>query len=163
MKSDVDGHPIAFNLTGGEAADSPQFDTLMALGPEVQPRAIVADKGCFSAANRAAARKRDALPEIPHRHNTKALPKRFARALYRGRARIEHAVGKLKRFKRIALRCEKPARNFGSFVALAVALISVKSVHTAASVTCISITRMVALDHFSRKLRSMDRKMGLRR
>ena len=31
--------------------------------------------------------------------------------LYKGRARIEQAVGKIKRFNRIALRCEKTARN----------------------------------------------------
>ena len=131
MKSDFDGHPIAFDLTGGEAADGPQFETLLDLGPDVQPRALVADKGYDSAANRAAARKRHALPVIPHRRNTKSIPTRFAQALYRGRARIEQAVGKLKRFKRIALRCEKTARNFGSFVALAAAFILVKSVHTA--------------------------------
>ncbi|MBI1394028.1 MAG: hypothetical protein GC152_14930 [Alphaproteobacteria bacterium] len=36
--------------------------------------------------------------------------------LYKGRARIEQAVGKFKRFKRIALRYEKTKRNFGSFL-----------------------------------------------
>lgn len=41
------------------------------------------------------------------------------------------AVGKLKRFKRIAPRCEKTARNYGSFVALACAFILIKPVHTA--------------------------------
>ena len=66
---------------------------------------------------------------IPYRKTTKNRPKRFARALYRGRARIEQAIGKLKRFKRIALRCEKTATNFGSFVALAAAFILIKSVH----------------------------------
>jgi hypothetical protein len=50
---------------------------------------------------------------------------------YKGHARIEQAVGKLKRFKRIALRCEKTAQNYGSFVALACAFILIKSVHTA--------------------------------
>ena len=35
-----------------------------------------------------------------------------------------------KRFKRIALRCEKTARNFASFLALACAFILIKSVHT---------------------------------
>jgi hypothetical protein len=39
----------------------------------------------------------------------------FPKALYKARARIEQAVGKLKRFKRIALRCEKTAQNYGSF------------------------------------------------
>jgi transposase len=54
-----------------------------------------------------------------------------AKVLYKGRARIEQAVGKLKRFKRIALRCEKAAQNYGSFVALALGFILIKSVHTA--------------------------------
>ncbi len=131
MKTDFDGLPIAFDLTGGAAADSPHFETLMDLGPDVSPRAVVADKGYDSAANRQIARKRGAVPVIPYRRNTKVIPKVFAKALYRGRARIEQAVGKLKRFKRIALRCEKTARNFSSFVALAAAFILIKSVHTA--------------------------------
>jgi hypothetical protein len=40
-------------------------------------------------------------------------------------------VGKLKRFKRIALRCEKTKANFASFVALAIGFILVQFVHTA--------------------------------
>ena len=66
---------------------------------------------------------------IPYRENAKDRPKFFARALYRGRARIEHAVGKLKRFKRVALRCEKTAQNYASFVALACGFTLIKSVH----------------------------------
>jgi transposase len=64
---------------------------------------------------------------IQYQRRARLLPK----VLYKGRARIEQAVGKLKRFKRIALRCEKTARNYGSFVALALGFILVKSVHTA--------------------------------
>jgi transposase len=65
------------------------------------------------------------------RSNTKDMPAFFPKTLYKARARIEQAVGKLKRFKRIALRCEKTAQNYGSFVALALGFILVKSVHTA--------------------------------
>ena len=57
LKTDFDGFPIAFDLTGGEKADTSTFETLMAIGPDVAPRAIVADKGYDSKANRAAARK----------------------------------------------------------------------------------------------------------
>jgi transposase len=64
---------------------------------------------------------------IQHQGHARILPK----ILYKGRARIEQAVGKLKRFKRIALRCEKTARNYGSFIALALGFILIKSVHTA--------------------------------
>jgi transposase len=103
----------------------------MDLGPDVRPRAAVADKGYDSKANRQAARTRGAVPDIPFRKSTKMIPRTFAKALYRGRARIEQAVAKLKRFKCIALRCEKTKRNFGSFVALAAAFILIKSVHTA--------------------------------
>ena len=63
--------------------------------------------------------------------NTKDMPDFFPKTLYKARARIEQAVGKLKRFKRIALRCEKTAQNYGSFVALALGFILIKSVHTA--------------------------------
>ncbi|WP_425607357.1 transposase [Roseibium sediminicola] len=59
------------------------------------------------------------------------MPRHFAKALYRGRARIEQMMGKLKRFKRVDLRCEKTARNFRSIVAIAAAFILIKSVHTA--------------------------------
>lgn len=47
------------------------------------------------------------------------------------RAGIEQAADKLKRIKRIVLRCQKTAQNYGSFVALACAFILIKSVHTA--------------------------------
>jgi transposase len=40
---------------------------------------------------------------IQHQRHARLLSK----TLYKARARIEQAVGKLKRFKRIALRCEK--------------------------------------------------------
>jgi transposase len=103
----------------------------MALGPDVRPRAIVADKGYPSAANRAAACAAGAVPVIPFRANEKNQPKVFARTLYKGRARVEQAFGRLKLFKRVALRCEKTARNFFSIVCWAAGLCLLKFVHTA--------------------------------
>ncbi len=107
------------------------FEVLLDLGPDIAPRAAVGDKGYANGKNRAAARDRAICPVIPYKATEKNPPRFFAKALYRARARIEQLVGKLKRFKRIALRCEKTARNFGSFVALALGFILVKSVHTA--------------------------------
>ncbi len=66
---------------------------------------------------------------IPVRKITAHSPKHLPRLLYKTRARIEQAVGKLKRFKRIALRCEKTAENYASFVSFARGLILIKSVH----------------------------------
>jgi transposase len=131
LKVDLDGLPLAFHLTEGEASDSPQFAVLLDLGPDITPRAGVGDKGYDSKANRAAARQRGICPVIPFKSSAKNRPTFFPKALYRARARIEQLVGKLKRFKRVALRCEKTAQNFGSVVAFALGLIIVKSVHTA--------------------------------
>jgi hypothetical protein len=47
------------------------------------------------------------------------------------RARIEQTIGKLKRFKRAALRREKTDAKYGSFVALALSFILIKPAHTA--------------------------------
>ena len=91
----------------------------------------MADKGYDAQRNRAAARARGIGPVIPYRSTAKTRPAFFPKALYRARARIEQLVGKLKRFKRIALRCEKTTTNFASLVALALGFILVKSVHTA--------------------------------
>ena len=119
------------HLTSGEASDSRNFETLLDIGPDINPRAALGDKGYDSRSNREAARQRGICPAIPYRSNTKDIAAFFPKVLYKARARIEQTVGKLKRFKRIALRCEKTAQNYGSFVALACAFILIKSVHTA--------------------------------
>lgn len=123
--------PIGFHLTGGEVSDSTQLETSLDIGPDIKPRAAITDKGYDSKANRAACRDRGIVPVIPHRVNAKNRPAFFPRTLYKGRARIEQAMGKLKRFKRIALRCEKTAESYAALVAFACTMILVKSVHTA--------------------------------
>lgn len=102
----------------------------MGIGPDVKPRAIVADKGYSSAANRAAARQQGIVPVIPHKSNEKGQPKHFASGLYKGRSRIEQAFGRLKRFKRVALRCEKTALNYMSILSWSAGLCLLKFVHT---------------------------------
>jgi transposase len=91
----------------------------------------VGDKGYDSKGNRTAARERNICPVIPVKSSARNRPRFFAKALYRARARIEQLVGKLKRFKRVALRCEKTAQTYGSVVALALGLILIKSIGTA--------------------------------
>jgi transposase len=70
-------------------------------------------------------------PSPPYRSNATDRPAFFPKRLYRRRARSEPAIGKLKRSKRVALRCEKTAENYAAIVAFACALILVKSAHTA--------------------------------
>jgi transposase len=103
----------------------------LGIGPDIRPRAALTDKGYDSKANRAACRKCGIVPVIPYRANVKEKPKFFPKLLYRTRARIEQAVGKLKRFKRVALRCEKTAASFDAIVSFACILILIKSVHRA--------------------------------
>lgn len=48
MKTDFEGYPIAFDLTGGEKGDAPHFPLLLDLGPDIKAKAAVADKGYAS-------------------------------------------------------------------------------------------------------------------
>ena len=57
IKTDRNGQPLGFELTGGEASDSKQFENLMETGPQIRHRAIIADKGYDSDVNREIARK----------------------------------------------------------------------------------------------------------
>ncbi|HAT86606.1 MAG TPA: hypothetical protein DCS30_12060 [Rhizobiales bacterium] len=68
---------------------------------------------------------------MPRKSNERHQPKHFARKLYKARACIEQAFGKLQRFKRVARRCEKTQQNYRSVISLAAAFILIKSLHTA--------------------------------
>jgi transposase len=131
IKCDLDGLPLDFHLTGNEASDSRQFETLLDIGPDLTPRGVITDKGYDARSNREAARSRGIAPIIPYRSNTKDRPKFFPKKLYKLRARVEQLIGKLKRFKRIAMRCEKTQQNYAAFIALACVFLLVKTVHTA--------------------------------
>ncbi|GAB5377763.1 MAG: hypothetical protein AcusKO_42250 [Acuticoccus sp.] len=80
------------------------FSILLSIGPDIAPRAVICDKGYDRKANRQFARDHGIAPVIPQKRTAKIPQSNFPKALYRARARIEQAVGKLKRFKRIALR-----------------------------------------------------------
>jgi IS5 family transposase len=129
LKTDLDGRPLDFQLTPGEASDSTQFETSLDIGPDVRPRIAITDKGYDSDANRLAARARGITPVIPRRENSKQRG-RFPKRLYKLRARIEQIIGKLKRFKRVAMRCEKTDISYSDIISFACGLMLVKSVHT---------------------------------
>ena len=92
------------------------------------------DKGYDSDANRLAARARGVTPVIPRRENSKQRGRFFPKRLYKLRARIEQTIGKLKRFKRVAMRCEKTDISYSAIISFACGLMLVKSVHTAIAV-----------------------------
>jgi hypothetical protein len=55
----------------------------------------------------------------------------FPKRLHKLLARVEQAIGKIKRFKRVAMRCEKTDISYSAFICFACGLMLVKSVHTA--------------------------------
>jgi Transposase DDE domain len=45
LKTDLDGNPLDFHLTGGEVSDSTEFETSLDIGPDIRPRIAMTDKG----------------------------------------------------------------------------------------------------------------------
>ena len=131
LKTDFDGLPIAFHLTGGEVSDSTQLETSLDVGPDITPRAALTDKGYDSAKNRAVCRERGIAPIIPHRSNTKRRAKVLSKASLPDPCPNRTNHRKLKRFKRVAMRCEKTVASYEAIISFACTLILVKSVHRA--------------------------------
>ena len=112
-------------------SDTTQFETSLDLGPDIAPRVAITDKGYDSRLNREAALARGVTPVIPRRENSKERGGFFPKRLYKLRGRIEQTMGKLKRFKRIALRCDKTKLSFTALTSFACCVMLIKSVHTA--------------------------------
>lgn len=106
------GHPVALELTGSEASDSPRLPGLIV---GVEAESVLADKGYDSDANRAAIRAAGAEPCIPSRRNRKeAIP--YDRHLYRERNAVERYFARIKQYRRVATRYDKKASNYLGFV-----------------------------------------------
>ena len=112
-------------------SDTTQFAISLDLGPDITPRVAITDKGYDSRVNREAARARGITPVIPRRETSRQRGRFFPKRLYKLRARIEQTMGKLKRFKRIALRCDKTIASFTALTSSACSVMLIKSVHTA--------------------------------
>jgi transposase len=108
--SDAAGIPLAFHLTGGEAADCTAFGDLMALA-DAKPDHLLADKGYDSAAIRDDLCERGIRPVIPPRSN-RVTPIRWNRRIYLERNRIERMIGHLKINRAVATRYDKLASSF---------------------------------------------------
>jgi len=112
----LDGNPLDFHLTGREVSDSTQFETSLDIGPDVRPRIAMTEKGYDSQSNRTAALAHGITPVIPRRRNSKQRGRFFPKRLYKLRARIEQAIAKLKRFKRVAMRCIKTDISYSAII-----------------------------------------------
>ena len=114
--TDEKGRPIAFLLTGGQAADCTAAEELLERMPEC--RILHADKGYDTNAVRRKVEARGAMPNIPPKANRR-WKSCFSPFLYRDRNAIERMFGRLKDFRRIATRYDRLATNFLAAVCLA--------------------------------------------
>ena len=108
MIVDALGNPLALRLTGGQVHDITQAEALTA---QVQPEAVLADKGYDADAYIASLRARSIKPVIPPKANRKNK-RDYDFALYRERNLVERFFQFIKQFRGIATRYEKTARNF---------------------------------------------------
>jgi transposase len=113
------GQLARFTLTGGQAADITQAQTLI---EQMQPGAVLADKAYDADALLAYIEGKDAKAVIPPKTNRKNQ-RAFDKHQYRHRNLIERFFAKLKQFRRVATRYDKLDSRFASFIALAASVI----------------------------------------
>jgi transposase len=117
---DALGLPVRFEITPDQWGDCPQARGLIDGLPGIGH--VIADAACDADHLRHfIARKLGATAQIkqnPTRSGSKAIDW----ALYKERHLVECFFNRIKRFRRIALRCEKTVTSFRAFVALACAM-----------------------------------------
>jgi transposase len=107
-------------LTEGQASDYKGAAILLDQLPTAKE--ILADRGYDSDWFRAALRAKGTEPCIPPRRNRKILIE-YDKILYKQRHKIENMFGRLKDWRRIAMRYDRCAHTFFSAICLACAVI----------------------------------------
>ena len=106
-------------LTPGQRHEATQFERLLEQGavkrpgpgrPRVRPDRVVADKGYTGRDHRAHCRRRGIRHTIA-RLRTEP-PRRFDRAAYRLRNRVERTINRCKQFRALATRYDKLAAHY---------------------------------------------------
>ena len=118
--ADAFGNLVRFVLLPGQ-----RFDTV-GVGPlidGVEFDALIADKAFDSDAIIAELNERGAKIVVSQ-HPRRARPLAIDQEMYKRRHLIENLFGKLKEFKRIALRAEKTDQSFAAMIHLAAAVIN---------------------------------------
>jgi transposase len=105
---DALGNPLAVSLTGGHVHDVRRAQLLT---QEIEPAALLADKGYDSYGFIEHLEVRRIKPLIPPRANRKR-PRECDFALYCERNLVERFFNNIKHFRAIATRYERTARNF---------------------------------------------------
>ena len=131
LRAEGGGKPMVLVVTAGQRHEQTAFRPLMERGavkrrgrgrPRVRPDRVVGDRGDTGRPIRAYCRRRGIRHTIP-RLRTERPQRRFDRAAYRERNRVERLVGRLKQCRRVATRYEKRAGHFLAMVTLAAILL----------------------------------------
>jgi transposase len=145
LASDPCCRPLAFVLTEGQAADSPQFVPVLGgikvhgpVGrPRTRPDAVAADKAYSSRANRAHLRRRGIKAVIPVKADQAAHRRKKGRqggrppshdaVLYKGRNTVERCINKIKAWRGLATRYDKKPESYLAGLHLRGAMIWIRS------------------------------------
>ncbi len=142
LATDGKGRPLGLVLTGGNAADTTYFTTVLDTitvndgrpgRPRSRPDRVLADKAYTSAANRRFLTERGIRVTIPEREDQKAgrarrgsaggRPRNFDAHAYKERNVVERCFNRLKQWRGIATRSDKTARSYLAGITLAAALL----------------------------------------
>ena len=114
---DSGGLPIHFELSGGQVNDIVHAENLISKSPLSDN--VIADKGYDSEKLRAFIREHGSQSNIPRRESSKRGNEDMDWCLYKYRHLVENGFLKLKKYRAIATRYDKLARNYHSMVTLA--------------------------------------------
>jgi len=117
--TDTEGRPLHVEITPGQQHDVTMAEFLLA---HVQGQAFIADAGYDSNKVVATIREKGLTPVISSSSSRKE-PLPLDKELYSLRYRVECFFHHLKRFRRVATRYEKTARNYLAFLHLTCAMI----------------------------------------
>ena len=116
------GKPVVCALTAGQRHESPEAIPLLQQALDrLWPDAVTGDKGYSSTEIRNWLQAREIEAVIPRRKD-EMEPNLYDRALYRERSRVEQAINRLKRWRRVATRYEKLAATYLAMVTIAMIL-----------------------------------------
>ena len=117
---DGNGRPVAMLLSEGQMSDYKGAALLLKALPKA--RELLADRGYDADWFRAALMERGITPCIPPKKNRKTNIM-YDRELYKQRHKIENMFGRLKDWRRIAMRYDRCAHTFFSAILIAATVI----------------------------------------
>lgn len=115
-----DGKPVILLLTEGQMSDYKGAALVLHALPDAKE--LLADRGYDADWFRNALREKGIVPCIPSKKNRKIqIP--YNKTLYKQRHKIENMFGRLKDWRRIAMRYDRCAHTFFSAICIAASVI----------------------------------------